>query len=62
MAPTGFGELAVTLLFVAVIWLAGAVYIKVADYYMQRGRAADPRADRGSPSRHRNPTAFRIQR
>jgi len=35
MALSGFGELAATLALVATIWLAGAVYIKAADYFMQ---------------------------
>lgn len=50
MALSGIGELGVTLLFVAAIWLAGAVYIKAADYYLQvqRGRAREPK--RGSPA------------
>lgn len=39
MALSGLIELSVTCLFVAVIWLAGVVYFKVADYYMQVRRA-----------------------
>jgi hypothetical protein len=36
MALSGIGELAATLALAAAIWLAGALYIKAADYFMQR--------------------------
>jgi hypothetical protein len=49
MAPSGIGELTVTLLFVAAIWLAGAVYIKAADYILQAQRGRARQAKRGSP-------------
>jgi len=35
MAPQGLGELVVIGVLVATIWLVGAVYIKIADYFMQ---------------------------
>ena len=50
MALSGFGELAVTLALVAAIWLAGALYIKAADYFMQ---IRDAPADRRSRAAHR---------
>jgi hypothetical protein len=47
MPLSGIGELAVTLLLVGVIWLAGAVYIRAADHYVQtrRAPARRPRRD-----------------
>ena len=40
MALSGIGELVAAPLFVLAIWLAGAVYIKAVDYWMQNRRGA----------------------
>ena len=61
MALSGIGELVGALLLVAAIWLAGAVYIKMADYWMQvRGEPVGRRARRPAPltgeSYRRRPT------
>jgi hypothetical protein len=50
MALSGIGELVGAPLLVVAIWLAGAVYIKVADYWMQiRSEPAGRRGDRPMP-------------
>ena len=40
MAPSDFAEMGGVILLVGVIWLAGAFYIKLADFYLQMGKRA----------------------